>query len=204
MAVVLTELAQDDDYVKLFKGYNILEGGGEGMKECISWLAGKPKDERAKIMIACIIFTEKPSDLLLTGLSKNMARKGKTKKSIISVEIAKFLPKIKKVAIDAMEPRPALEMKMRRKEWPMEFQLVNMSMVLRCAYMMLQYVLDSMPKVGLDWIKLHGGNRPLEAVVPDKFVGESRKIRQAGFDKFKMEHDIVAADSDFTVLNALG
>jgi len=204
MAVVLTELTADDEYIKLFMGYNIIQGGGEGMKECVSWLKGHSKDHRSKIMTACIIFTEKPSDLLLTGLSKNMKKKGKTKKSVISVEIAKYLPKIAKVAIDAMEPRPALEMKMRRKEWPLEFQLVNMSMVLRCAYIMLQYVLDKMPKVGLDWIKLHGGKRPLEAVVPAKFLGESRKIRQAGFDKFKMEHDLVKADTDFTVLNNLG
>jgi len=120
------------------------------------------------------------------------------------VEIAKYLPKIEQAAIDAMEPRPKLEMTMRRKEWPTEFKLVNMSMVFRCAYIMLQYVLDVMPKVGLDWIKLHGGERPLNAVVPDKFVGESRKIRQAVLNKFKMEHDIVAADTDFTVLNSLG
>jgi len=201
---MLTEVAKCAYYIKLFKGCDTFQSGGAELLNCIHFLKGKSKEDRAKIMVACIILIEKPTDLLLTGLYRNKDGTRRDRWSAISVDIAKYLPKIEQETIGATELKNDVEMTMRRREWPEEFKMVNMPMVLRCAYIMLQYVQDVMPKVGLDWIRMHGGNRPLDAVLPDKFVGKSRKFRQDVLDKFKMEHGIVAADADFTVLNYLG
>lgn len=163
-------------------GYDTIGGDGVAYSQAAAEFGALADGVKLKTLDACILFMEKPVDLLITGRSKKMTAGNLAEKGKVDVATAAFLPKLTATELGARTAQQVTDMTTRRAAWPNEFKNVNMSKVKRIALLGLQ-LSPKYTKVMKEWRKVYSG-RPCNATIPAKVTGVTRTIKQAEIDQF--------------------
>jgi hypothetical protein len=173
-----------DAYLEsLFNGFQVLTGGTEGIENAAKWL-GENTDLRYHKVYSCSVMSEKPKELLLTGLSKSIAAKGKNKKNTILVGVAKYLPMLTAEQKDEMEPSNKREMERKRSLWPDEFKNMSVTMIRNVSLLArYHYKNFKIPGPLISLRALYGTD--LDAPKYGKLSGKTLEIYKEGLAKYK-------------------
>jgi hypothetical protein len=181
----------DETFYEGFNGKFDFSGGGERFRLAFEWIMSEtqPKVIMHKVS-ACIAFSEKPRDFLISGKTKSMKGDGNG----VNETILALLPKhpaewYDTLASGTYEERNAHRI---RSSWPASIQLLNMSMVKTVSLMWMECVYNSsmseaICKAERQWMSLYG--QPPSSVMYSLEAAKgnhaSFKIKAEEFDKFK-------------------
>jgi len=185
-----------ETFAQLFSGRHENNLSGEGLKQAVTWL-NKDKDTIKKKAFACIAFTEKPADFIITGRSGPkvdstgaLIRQKNDGKEMLNKAIAKYLP-----MLDEMPDDPKSVAK--REDWG-DFALINISRIRRVAFWcILKNVLPDDEKLVKNF-KARWGSDILEIDMGkpgwSKAAPKSAEIREKQINLFIAEYEQVGND----------
>jgi hypothetical protein len=181
----------DEAFYEGFNGKFDFSPAGERFRLAFEWIMAEtnPKAIMHKIS-ACIAFSEKPRDFLISGKTKSMKGDGVG----VNETILALLPKHPAEWYDGLASGTYEERNAHRtrSSWPTSVQLLNMSMVKSVSLMWMECVYsssmsDAICKAERQWMALYG-QAPSSVV----YTLEAAKGNQASFaikaeefDKFK-------------------
>jgi hypothetical protein len=149
----LQEAPKGQEWVDLWSGYDEIFGSGKCWEETYKLCqTATTRGALYSVGASCLIFMEKPTELLIMGRSKKMANDRVKKKKVVDKRVAMYLPKITKEAFNDMDA----EHKRARKKWPVEFRYINRSMIARIGLIFVQFV-EAGTKGKDQWVEGHGG-----------------------------------------------
>ena len=163
-----------EDFAQMFAGRDKNDLSGEGLAQARAWLNKSPNLVEKKAY-ACIVFSEKPANFLITGKSGREDKQTVKNdgKAALNQAIHAYLPQLEE------EPTDPESVK-RRREWG-NFKNINLSMIRRVAFDVLENgTVLSDHKIVSNW-KARWGEKPSRQD-PNKpgwvkAAPESRRIR---------------------------
>jgi hypothetical protein len=184
-------LAQTDaEYLDSCGGYTRLIGGTEGWQKAIDFLK-KMKSVRQQLRcgVACSIILEKPTRLVMTGVTKTMAEAGAQPKDKLDERLAWYIPKMTAEEWSEMDPAH----KRKREAWQPAFQRMNKSLTVRVALLYMEYASENALMVK-DWRVLHGG-RPSVSMGLLSGSDKTKEVKMDSLNKFKRSLEYIQAQS---------
>jgi hypothetical protein len=176
----------EEKFSSYFNGKDRISGGGEGWNKMFSFLFSD-LDYVKHRAYACIVFSEKPTRLLVTGKTAT----GKGDGVAINSKIARYLPKFTEDENTAMQVALAANAPEKRPDWfnASVFAKINRTMCHRVALFCLETDIDC-GSVKTQWLERYGGppsgvseeNATIRNMAP-----ETRRIFMARINKFKEE-----------------
>jgi hypothetical protein len=181
----------DQEFYDGFNGKFDFSGGGERFRLAFEWLINEtnPRAIMHKVS-ACIAFSEKPRDFLITGKTKSMKGDGNGVNETILDLLPKHAPEwYNDLASGTSEERIAYRV---RSGWPDAVRLLNMSMVKTVSLMWMECVYKSKSiypicKAETQWMALYGAAPSLVIYTLENAKGNktTHKIKEEEFESFK-------------------
>jgi hypothetical protein len=163
----------DQEFIDLFGGKFEVAGSGMSYKKILDFMSKKDEKNQARIIATCISVAEKPRSFVFTGLTKS----GKGDRKSIDKRLAVYLPKltVEDIAELRQDKDSFNEMMAARKDWDDSFKEVNLSMVIKIAYLAWEFVEHGKFTL-VDQLINHWGNVPSKLRKEDSSIQALKQI----------------------------
>jgi hypothetical protein len=142
-----------DLFLALFNGLDKIGGTGENLVKAIEFIKLNESVAR-EVIYACSVFSTKPPNLLVTGLTKSGRE---VDSGPVDQSIAKFLPKLSAADKANWDKTTQDKHDEHRAKWG-EFKNVNLSMIRNIFYLCSELMIsDKQNDVIKNWIKRNNG-----------------------------------------------